>query len=199
VKALRRELFVGDYASIDWNRCRSTVCPIDLYSPHTLLADCAFDAITVYEAWTCKRVVERDGRATTAFDGATEAPVMTKGPGHIVSRDDEDDDIDGDEDADPLEGATLKTPPRSKVRSASRSRALRSQGKDRHQRPGDARQQSVHGGVAASNDGPVRFDADRETRAASKDPGGDLDAEAQSRQLGSTGNWVRDAGLRWCV
>ena len=39
VQALRREIFVQPYESIDWNKARFEVSQHDLYSPHTWLCD----------------------------------------------------------------------------------------------------------------------------------------------------------------
>jgi hypothetical protein len=47
VLALRSEIFVTPYQSIDWNKARFEVSLHDLYSPHTWLCDRVFDALRV--------------------------------------------------------------------------------------------------------------------------------------------------------
>ncbi|CAM9278726.1 unnamed protein product [Lampetra planeri] len=49
VRSLRQELYVQDYASIDWPAQRNNVAPCDLYTPHSWLLDLAYGFLNVYE------------------------------------------------------------------------------------------------------------------------------------------------------
>ena len=49
LNALKEEIFVRPYASIDWNKARFEVSVTDLYSPHTWIADRVFDLLRVFE------------------------------------------------------------------------------------------------------------------------------------------------------
>ena len=46
---LREELYVTAYDQVDWDAARNSICPRDLYSPHTQLMDAAFEALKYYE------------------------------------------------------------------------------------------------------------------------------------------------------
>uniref|UniRef100_A0AAY4BJ47 Terpene cyclase/mutase family member n=2 Tax=Denticeps clupeoides TaxID=299321 RepID=A0AAY4BJ47_9TELE len=50
VLSLRQELYVQDYASIDWPAQRNNVAPCDLYTPHSTLLTVAYLIMNVYEA-----------------------------------------------------------------------------------------------------------------------------------------------------
>ncbi|XP_049585016.1 lanosterol synthase [Syngnathus scovelli] len=50
VLSLRQELYVQDYASIDWPAQRNNVAACDLYTPHSKLLSAAYTVLNVYEA-----------------------------------------------------------------------------------------------------------------------------------------------------
>ncbi|XP_061774357.1 lanosterol synthase isoform X3 [Nerophis ophidion] len=50
VLGLRQELYVQDYASIDWPAQRSNVAPCDLYTPQSTLLTVSYMVLNVYEA-----------------------------------------------------------------------------------------------------------------------------------------------------
>lgn len=52
VLALREELYTQPYESIDWPAQRNNVCPIDIYHPHTVVANTLFAILGVYEQCT---------------------------------------------------------------------------------------------------------------------------------------------------
>lgn len=47
--ALKKELYPVEYAAVDWDAARNTICPRDLYSPHTKIMDAAFEVLKYYE------------------------------------------------------------------------------------------------------------------------------------------------------
>ncbi|XP_006876187.1 PREDICTED: lanosterol synthase [Chrysochloris asiatica] len=51
VQSLRQELYVEDYASIDWPAQRNQVAPEDLYTPHSWLLDIMFALLNLYERY----------------------------------------------------------------------------------------------------------------------------------------------------
>ncbi|XP_061548207.1 lanosterol synthase [Phycodurus eques] len=50
VLSLRQELYVQDYASIDWAAQRNNVAACDMYTPHSTLLTVAYTVLNVYEA-----------------------------------------------------------------------------------------------------------------------------------------------------
>ncbi|XP_009889697.1 PREDICTED: LOW QUALITY PROTEIN: lanosterol synthase [Charadrius vociferus] len=50
VRSLRQELYVEDYASIDWPAQRNNVAACDVYTPHSWLLGVAYTIMNVYEA-----------------------------------------------------------------------------------------------------------------------------------------------------
>ncbi|XP_051937890.1 lanosterol synthase isoform X2 [Hippocampus zosterae] len=50
VLALRQELYVQDYATIDWPAQRSNVAACDMYTPHSTLLSVFYTVLNVYEA-----------------------------------------------------------------------------------------------------------------------------------------------------
>ncbi|XP_047457491.1 lanosterol synthase-like [Mugil cephalus] len=51
VLSLRQELYVQDYATIDWPAQKFNVAPCDLYTPHSKLLTVAYMVLNVYEAY----------------------------------------------------------------------------------------------------------------------------------------------------
>ncbi|SCV74978.1 BQ2448_8007 [Microbotryum intermedium] len=49
ILSLRQELYVQPYASIKWSSCRNNVCPVDLYAPHSAVANGLFAILNVYD------------------------------------------------------------------------------------------------------------------------------------------------------
>uniref|UniRef100_A0A8C5K659 Terpene cyclase/mutase family member n=1 Tax=Jaculus jaculus TaxID=51337 RepID=A0A8C5K659_JACJA len=49
VQSLRQELYVEDYASINWPAQRNNVCPDDLYTPHSWLLHGVYAFLNLYE------------------------------------------------------------------------------------------------------------------------------------------------------
>ncbi|KAM6261018.1 lanosterol synthase isoform 1-T1 [Spheniscus humboldti] len=50
IRSLRQELYVQDYASIDWPAQRNNVAACDVYTPHSWLLGVAYAIMNVYEA-----------------------------------------------------------------------------------------------------------------------------------------------------
>uniref|UniRef100_A0A8C3DL52 Terpene cyclase/mutase family member n=1 Tax=Corvus moneduloides TaxID=1196302 RepID=A0A8C3DL52_CORMO len=50
IRSLRQELYVQDYASIDWPAQRNNVAACDVYTPHSWLLAAAYAIMNVYEA-----------------------------------------------------------------------------------------------------------------------------------------------------
>uniref|UniRef100_A0A8C0F8W5 Terpene cyclase/mutase family member n=1 Tax=Bubo bubo TaxID=30461 RepID=A0A8C0F8W5_BUBBB len=50
IRSLRQELYVQDYASIDWPAQRNNVAACDVYTPHSWLLGAAYAIMNVYEA-----------------------------------------------------------------------------------------------------------------------------------------------------
>uniref|UniRef100_A0A8C7Y8Q0 Lanosterol synthase (2,3-oxidosqualene-lanosterol cyclase) n=1 Tax=Oryzias sinensis TaxID=183150 RepID=A0A8C7Y8Q0_9TELE len=50
VLSLRQELYVQDYASVNWPAQRNNVAPCDLYTPHSTLLTVAYMVLNMYEA-----------------------------------------------------------------------------------------------------------------------------------------------------
>uniref|UniRef100_H2MJF9 Terpene cyclase/mutase family member n=1 Tax=Oryzias latipes TaxID=8090 RepID=H2MJF9_ORYLA len=50
VLSLRQELYVQDYASVNWPAQRNNVAPSDLYTPHSTLLTVAYMVLNMYEA-----------------------------------------------------------------------------------------------------------------------------------------------------
>uniref|UniRef100_A0A8C3Y6M4 Terpene cyclase/mutase family member n=1 Tax=Catharus ustulatus TaxID=91951 RepID=A0A8C3Y6M4_CATUS len=50
IRSLRQELYVQDYASIDWPAQRNNVATCDVYTPHSWLLGAAYAIMNVYEA-----------------------------------------------------------------------------------------------------------------------------------------------------
>ncbi|XP_023806926.2 lanosterol synthase-like isoform X1 [Oryzias latipes] len=50
VLSLRQELYVQDYASVNWPAQRNNVAPSDLYTPHSALLTVAYMVLNMYEA-----------------------------------------------------------------------------------------------------------------------------------------------------
>uniref|UniRef100_A0A8C3LF28 Terpene cyclase/mutase family member n=1 Tax=Chrysolophus pictus TaxID=9089 RepID=A0A8C3LF28_CHRPC len=50
IRSLQQELYVQDYASIDWPAQRSNVAACDIYTPHSWLLGIAYAVMNVYEA-----------------------------------------------------------------------------------------------------------------------------------------------------
>uniref|UniRef100_A0A8C4W632 Terpene cyclase/mutase family member n=1 Tax=Gopherus evgoodei TaxID=1825980 RepID=A0A8C4W632_9SAUR len=59
VQSLRQELYVQDYASIDWPAQRNNVAACDLYTPHSWLLTLANAILNVYEAHHSARLRQR--------------------------------------------------------------------------------------------------------------------------------------------
>ncbi|KAL8277972.1 hypothetical protein RQP46_009604 [Phenoliferia psychrophenolica] len=49
--SLREELYTEPYASIDWPSCRNNVAEVDLYAPHSKLANGLFALLNVYDGF----------------------------------------------------------------------------------------------------------------------------------------------------
>lgn len=49
VQSLRQELYVEDYASIDWPAQKNNVCPDDMYTPHSWLLHVVYGLLNLYE------------------------------------------------------------------------------------------------------------------------------------------------------
>ncbi|KAG8516570.1 Lanosterol synthase [Galemys pyrenaicus] len=49
IRSLRQELYVQDYASVDWPAHRSSVAPEDVYTPHSWLLSALFALFDLYE------------------------------------------------------------------------------------------------------------------------------------------------------
>lgn len=45
-----QELYVEPYESIDWPSCRNNVCEVDLYAPHSKIANGLFAILNVYDS-----------------------------------------------------------------------------------------------------------------------------------------------------
>uniref|UniRef100_A0A8B9CGS8 Terpene cyclase/mutase family member n=1 Tax=Anser brachyrhynchus TaxID=132585 RepID=A0A8B9CGS8_9AVES len=50
IRSLRQELYVQDYASIDWPAQRNNVAACDVYTPHSWLLEVAYAVMNLYEA-----------------------------------------------------------------------------------------------------------------------------------------------------
>ncbi|XP_045357025.1 lanosterol synthase isoform X1 [Leopardus geoffroyi] len=59
VQSLRQELYVEDYASIDWPAQRNNVCPDDLYTPHSWLLRVVYVLLNLYEGHHSTSLRER--------------------------------------------------------------------------------------------------------------------------------------------
>ncbi|XP_037685827.1 lanosterol synthase isoform X2 [Choloepus didactylus] len=59
VQSLRQELYVEDYASIDWPAQRDRVAPGDMYTPHSWLLRAAYVLLNLYERHHSARLRQR--------------------------------------------------------------------------------------------------------------------------------------------
>ncbi|XP_037254423.1 lanosterol synthase [Falco rusticolus] len=59
IQSLRQELYVQDYASIDWPAQRNNVAACDVYTPHSWLLGVAYAIMNVYEAHHSTRLRQR--------------------------------------------------------------------------------------------------------------------------------------------
>ncbi|KAM4669951.1 lanosterol synthase isoform 2-T2 [Amazona ochrocephala] len=59
IRSLRQELYVQDYASIDWPAQRNNVAACDVYTPHSWLLGVAYAIMNVYEAHHNTRLRQR--------------------------------------------------------------------------------------------------------------------------------------------
>ncbi|KAM9009819.1 lanosterol synthase [Ara ararauna] len=59
IRSLRQELYVQDYASIDWPAQRNNVAACDVYTPHSWLLGVAYAIMNVYEAHHSTRLRQR--------------------------------------------------------------------------------------------------------------------------------------------
>uniref|UniRef100_A0A3P8S102 Terpene cyclase/mutase family member n=1 Tax=Amphiprion percula TaxID=161767 RepID=A0A3P8S102_AMPPE len=62
VLSLRQELYVQDYASINWPAQRNNVAACDMYTPHSTLLSVAYMVLNVYEAHHCTALRGRAAR-----------------------------------------------------------------------------------------------------------------------------------------
>ena len=70
-----QELYVEPYESIDWQSCRNKIAAVDLYTPHSKLADTLFAVLGAYETvapnFIRKRALERTYRLVVMEDENT--------------------------------------------------------------------------------------------------------------------------------
>ncbi|RPB03477.1 terpene synthase [Choiromyces venosus 120613-1] len=60
--ALRKELYVESYDSIDFSLHRNTVAPKDIYHPHTKVLDTLNEILTVWGKWICPNKLQEIAR-----------------------------------------------------------------------------------------------------------------------------------------
>ncbi|XP_058517511.1 lanosterol synthase isoform X2 [Ochotona princeps] len=59
ILSLRQELYVEDYASINWPAQRNNVAPDELYTPHSWLLHVAYVVLNLYESYHCSSLRQR--------------------------------------------------------------------------------------------------------------------------------------------
>lgn len=62
IRSLREELYIQDYATINFSKHRNTIAPADLYHPHSLLLDVANHLLGAWESYVSPNFVQSYAR-----------------------------------------------------------------------------------------------------------------------------------------